>query len=191
MPHIHTEPGQHDFTVSAYIIRQVDGEWKCLVHKHKRLGVLMQIGGHIELEETPWAAVAHEIAEESGYSLRELTLLQYRAMPVQVRGAVTHPTPYLVNTHTAGPQPHYHTDFCYAFIAESMAAHLPEKGESADLRWLTVRELKQLDAASPKELLGDVLDIYESILSQLPKLQKAPADGFSLDEPEDYWNFTA
>jgi len=49
MSHIHTQPGQHDMTVSAFIVRQVDGEWKCLVHLHKKAGKLMQVGGHVEL----------------------------------------------------------------------------------------------------------------------------------------------
>ncbi len=33
----------------------------------------MQVGGHIELDETPWQAVEHELREESGYTLAELS----------------------------------------------------------------------------------------------------------------------
>ena len=58
MPHIHTEPGQHDQTVSAFIFRKVDGEYKAFLHMHRTLGTLMQVGGHVELDETPWGAIA-------------------------------------------------------------------------------------------------------------------------------------
>jgi hypothetical protein len=49
MAHIHTEPGQHDFTASAFIIRldRLDerGQPKLLLHKHKKLHKLLQFGG--------------------------------------------------------------------------------------------------------------------------------------------------
>lgn len=54
MPHIHNQPGQHDATVSAYIILNEDGQWKCMVHYHKKMDILMQIGSHVELTENPW-----------------------------------------------------------------------------------------------------------------------------------------
>ena len=69
MAHIHDQPNQHDLTACAFIIRQVDGEWRCLVHMHKKLGKLLQIGGHVELHETPWQSVAHEL-RESGRDVR-------------------------------------------------------------------------------------------------------------------------
>ena len=90
---------------------------------HRRLGVLMQIGGHIEIDETPWQTVAHELTEESGYTLDELSVLQ-PSKARKVTGAVVHPVPCLVNTHTAGPAPHYHSDLCYVFEAQ----HLPSRG---------------------------------------------------------------
>ena len=74
MPHIHTEPDQHDMTVSAYIVRTDSAEPLCLVHMHRKIGKLAQIGGHIELNETPWQSIAHELEEESGYTLENATL---------------------------------------------------------------------------------------------------------------------
>jgi len=53
MSHIHTNPGEHDQTVSAFIIRTDTAEPELLLHVHKKLGVLLQPGGHIELNETP------------------------------------------------------------------------------------------------------------------------------------------
>ena len=45
MAHIHTEPGQHDFTASAFIIRTDTPEPKLLLHRHKLVGKYLQIGG--------------------------------------------------------------------------------------------------------------------------------------------------
>ena len=58
MAHIHNEPGQHDLTVSAFIINVSDKENpKILLCRHKKLGKLLQPGGHVELDENPWQAV--------------------------------------------------------------------------------------------------------------------------------------
>lgn len=65
MSHIHPGHGQHDICVSAYIVLLGD-ESKMLLHKHRKLGTLLQFGGHVELDETPWQAVLREIMEESG-----------------------------------------------------------------------------------------------------------------------------
>ena len=61
MAHIHTLSGQHDFTVSVYIVRQFDDiDWRIALHVHKKHNSLLPFGGHIELDETPWQAVARE-----------------------------------------------------------------------------------------------------------------------------------
>ena len=186
MPHIHTQPNQHDMTVSMYIIRKVDDDWKCLIHMHRRLGVLMQIGGHIETDETPWQTVAHELTEESGYTLAELEVLQPSRVR-QVRGAVVHPVPCLVNTHNAGPGPHYHSDLCYVFVAKDIAKQDPSDGESSDIRWMTPAEMK---GHTSKKVLGDVIDIYETILDEFADTyQYVPATMFSLEKPVNYFGF--
>lgn len=53
MPHIHTEPGQHDHTASAYIVRLDEAEPALILHRHKILGQYLQFGGHVELDENP------------------------------------------------------------------------------------------------------------------------------------------
>lgn len=40
MAHIHTKPGQHDLTASAYIIRDDGNEPVVLLHRHKKLGAI-------------------------------------------------------------------------------------------------------------------------------------------------------
>jgi 8-oxo-dGTP pyrophosphatase MutT (NUDIX family) len=168
MPHIHTQPGQHDLTVSAYIIRQGDGEWQCLVHMHKKIGKLMQVGGHIELDETPWQSLAHELRDEAGYTLSELSVLQPVASVPSIADAVIHPVPFVQNTHDVGSQ-HYHSDMCFGFLADSLPAASVAEGESEDIRWLTLTDMAALIEC--KTLLEDTADIYAYLIQNMSSYQ--------------------
>lgn len=181
MPHIHTQPGQHDMTVSAYIIRTDGPAPLLLVHMHKKLGKLMQIGGHIELDETPWQALAHEITEESGYDIAELKVLQPQARPIAVDSAIVHPVPVLMNTHRVS-ETHYHSDLVYAFTVTYPPASLPKDNESSDLRWLSVDALRQ--EADNGVALKDVADMYSTIATTyLTDYASVDTALFSLEEP--------
>lgn len=181
MPHIHTELGQHDITVSAWIFREVEGELRVLVHMHRRLGKLMQTGGHIELNETPWQTLGHELQEEAGYDLTELAVLQPINVVPQITGAAVHPVPVLSNTHMVDAA-HYHSDYCYAFIAQDAPKQLPAEGESSDLRWLTIDELYA--AAESGDALQDVAEIYDYIAQNVvPSYHQITASQFVLDKP--------
>lgn len=181
MPHIHTEPGQHDMTTSAYIIRVDETEPKLLVHMHKKFGKLMQVGGHIELDETPWRALEHEVLEESGYTLDELKLLQPQKELITLDHAVIHPVPLLMNTHSVS-QTHYHSDLVYGFVTDKLPSQAPADGESSDLRWLTNDEL-QAEVANGAAL-EDVAHIFAAITKDfLPLYYRVDANTFSLDEP--------
>jgi len=61
MPHIHTMKNGHDFTTTAYIVRVDTLEPKALVHMHKKLKRLLAVGGHVEMNESPWQAIAHKL----------------------------------------------------------------------------------------------------------------------------------
>ncbi len=58
MAHIHEKI---DFTASVYIVFKN----KVLLHKHKKLGIWLQPGGHIELDEDPNEAALREAKEEA------------------------------------------------------------------------------------------------------------------------------
>ena len=154
MSHIHTGPGQHDLTVSAYVVRSDDVP-RVLLHRHKTQGVLMQPGGHVELDEDPWSALARELTEETGYALGQLSVLQPSTRVRQLGGAAVHPQPVCVQTHKSDAVPipldispaHWHTDLTYALVVEGPPAGTPAPGESRDLRWLTRDELAALSDA--------------------------------------------
>lgn len=145
MAHIHTDSGQHDHTVSAYIIRTDFDEPKLMLHMHKKLHVYMQFGGHIELDETPWQALTHEVLEETGYNIEELEILQPRERLRRITDAALHPTPVSYITHPFGDIEHFHTDVGFAFVTNKEPGLPVEHGESSDFKFVTRRQIETLD----------------------------------------------
>lgn len=170
MPHIHTEPGQHDFTASAFIIRTDGNEPYAMVHMHKILAKYMQFGGHVELNETPWQTISHEVKEEAGYDFSQLTLLQPEDRIQQQKGVILHPSPVCMNTH-AFPGEHNHTDIGYAFMADHEPSNAPDEGESLDIILISKSELKAMpdDKMSPN-VRDTFLYIMDTCLSSWEKV---------------------
>lgn len=177
MPHIHTAPNQHDHTVTMFIVRYVGGEPRLLLHLHRKFKMLMPPGGHIELDETPWAAVAHDLSEETGYSLGDLKLWQPKTRLRKARGTVVHPQPFASNTHAVNSQ-HYHTDLDYLFITEAEPPRAPNEGESTDLRWLSRADIAALSDAQIFTNVKDFcLYIFDELLAS-DAWEAVPAGGY-------------
>jgi 8-oxo-dGTP pyrophosphatase MutT (NUDIX family) len=165
MAHIHNEPGQHDQTASAYIIF-LGGPEPCIaMHRHKILGQYLQFGGHVELHETQWAAVVHEIREESGYNLNQLKLLQPHKRISHAEDAVVHPLPFYLNSHRFAGGEHFHTDAGFAFVTHQLPRHAVGKDESGELRFFTRAELMKLSHnAIPANVRNAILFILDHLL---------------------------
>jgi hypothetical protein len=176
MPHIHTLPGQYDLTVSAYIIR-VDGPEPAIVmHMHKILGKYLQFGGHVELHEDPWAAVQHEILEESGYEMSQLEILQPPIPLVAITHGAGHPFPVATLSVPFGDTEHNHTDIAYAFITRGAPTHPVSEHESTDIRLFTQ---EQLIALSEADIVTNAREISLYIFEEcLPNWNAIPATDF-------------
>jgi 8-oxo-dGTP pyrophosphatase MutT (NUDIX family) len=170
-------------TVSAWIFKNVGEKTSVFVHMHRKMHKYMEVGGHMELDETPWQTIAHELLEEAGYTLDELDIYQPSYMPVALKTTIVHPVPLLVVTYQPLPG-HYHTDLVYGFHAKAEPRHSPAGGESQELRWMTFKELR--DGASTGEVLSDVEEIYlalrDAVVSQGCK--RVATNSFSLDKPQ-------
>lgn len=148
MAHIHTAPGQHDLTVSAFIVRDTAGGSQLLLHRHKILGIRLQPGGHVELDENPWTAILREITEETGYAPEQLMVLQppLRVPETVDATAVHHPQPVSVRTHNFDADgQHRHIDLGFAFLVASEPTGELAAGESAELMWAGTEELVALE----------------------------------------------
>lgn len=142
MAHIHTKPGQYDHTISIYLIRTDFNEPKMMLHFHKKMNAYAQFGGHIELSESPWQAAAHELREESGYTMDQLRLLQPEKRMTRIANAIVHPVP-AVHATMSYPQEvgHFHTDSAYAIVTNQEPKNTPREGESTDIRLFTRAEI--------------------------------------------------
>lgn len=182
MPHIHNQPNQHDTTISTYIVMLDDIEPKFLLHMHKKFGKIIQLGGHVELDETPWQTVAHELIEESGYSLDELSVLQPFKEQTHIDNVVVAPVPFILNTFKVNDE-HYHDDLGFVFVAKQKPKSLPQEGESSDLRWLTIDAMKKMKEKG--EISQNIIDLCSAINEiAIGKYYQISATTYSLDKPE-------
>jgi 8-oxo-dGTP pyrophosphatase MutT (NUDIX family) len=176
MPHIHTEPGQHDHTVGIYIFRTDFAEPKVMLHFHKKIKKYAQFGGHVELQESPWQAVLHELHEETGYDMSQLKILQPSQRLQQLEGATVHPQSV---AHVTMGYPsfggHHHTDSTYVFITNEPPRQSPEAGESTDIKLFTRKEVAE-GSQTDSITHGLALYAFDEIL---PNWQPVSPNNFS------------
>jgi len=107
-------------TASAIV---VDADGCVVMHRHKRLGIWLQPGGHVDPGETPADAVVREVREETGLDA----------------GHVLDDRPLHVDVHE-GPRGHVHLDIRYLLRLPVGAAFAPGPRESQVVRWMTYAE---------------------------------------------------
>lgn len=163
MPHIHQNPGEHDLTASAFIVDTSGEEPRLWLHEHKSLGMWLQFGGHVELDENPWQAVAREVGEESGFALSQMRLLQPKLRITGLETSKLIPQPFLVNTHPIGDD-HFHTDLSFAFTTGQGPANERAADESASVKLFSLSEIRE---ASTDQLSPNVRNISLFVLESL------------------------
>ncbi len=99
-------------TASAFVVSSRG----VILHRHRRLGIWVQPGGHVDAGEEPSAAALRECTEETGLVARHL---DERVLHVDV-----HP----------GPRGHTHYDVRYVLVADP-SDPCPPAGESPDVFW--------------------------------------------------------
>ena len=130
MPHIHTDI---DYTLSVFIVR--DG--KVLLHTHRKYGMLLPPGGHIELDEDPNEAALREVKEECGLTV---ILIPPREVPVPLNeeGLKELIEPFYFNIHQESEH-HRHADFVY--FADAPTGEVVPEHETDAWHWYSTEEL--------------------------------------------------
>jgi 8-oxo-dGTP pyrophosphatase MutT (NUDIX family) len=136
----HFSPGH--FTASAFVLSP-DRRDLVLIH-HKKLGIWVQPGGHVEPTDPDlMSAARREVLEEVG--LGELELFQPGGTLV-----------FDVDIHTIPARKqdpaHEHFDVRFAFVAKTRA--LVHSDEVADLRWVPLSDVERM--ASDESVLRAV-----------------------------------
>ena len=103
----------HHVTASAFVVSRRG----VILHRHRRLGIWVQPGGHVDAGETPEEAAARETLEETGLVARHVE-------PTVLFHVDVHP----------GPRGHTHYDLRYLLLAEPLDP-TPPPDESPDVFW--------------------------------------------------------
>jgi 8-oxo-dGTP pyrophosphatase MutT (NUDIX family) len=114
----------------------VTGPRGVLLHRHKRLGIWLQPGGHIDDGETPWDAALREAGEETGLPMRFAhsppSSFPPSSFPPPSSRSSSPPLVH-VDVHP-GPRGHTHLDLRY-LIDGGHADPQPPVGESQVIAW--------------------------------------------------------
>lgn len=185
MPHTHTEPGQYDPTVTMMIVAHRGGKKKVLLPLHRKYGVRLPPGGHIELHESPWQAVARELHEETGYDIDQFDVLQFADAPTYAFNTL-HPMPLLYQSHgVPGAVKHFHTDVCFALVlnGEDLEPRHAIAPDESPLEWFTAEEV---EAFPDGAIVGDMRAMAISLLTEGKRYSRFPAADYFLGEPPVY-----
>jgi ADP-ribose pyrophosphatase YjhB (NUDIX family) len=130
MAHIHEKI---DFTASIYIVQ----DSKVLLHKHKKLGIWLQPGGHIELDEDPVEGALREAQEETGFVVELIGQDSPETQPLTRSRSLQ--LPMFLNRHNYD-EAHEHIDFSY--FARVVGGELtPEEG--VEMRWFSREDIEK------------------------------------------------
>ncbi|CAN5505592.1 hypothetical protein BH10ACT2_BH10ACT2_10690 [soil metagenome] len=113
-------------TASAIVV--TEDRRRVVLHRHKRLQLWLQPGGHIDADELPWLAALREAIEETGLPA---TLVDEALLHVDV-----HP----------GPKGHTHLDLRY-LVESPHVKPTPAADESQDVQWFAWHQA--IDLAEP------------------------------------------
>jgi len=175
MPHLNVAPGDHDHTVSMYIVNIAQAEPRLLLHRHRVAKRWFQPGGHIEAQETYWQAVIHELLEETGFELSQLDVLQPFPLLPTINGQYN-PVPIMVRHQRYERLDHFHDDLGYAFVT-AQEPNLPlSPEESQEVDWFTLTELASIPA---NDVNPDMLPLARELLSDWERWARVPATDFS------------
>ena len=126
---------------SGILIR--DG--KTLLLKHKKLGVWIYPGGHVDDGEIPTDCVLREIREETGFSARLIRPYDNGAV---IDDGLSHevPQPFTTMYENVHYKDGTHIHYDLMFLAEPVGQMGEiDSGESKELGWFGREEVKSLD----------------------------------------------
>jgi 8-oxo-dGTP diphosphatase len=127
------------FTASGIVLSH-DGQ--VLLIRHRKLGMWLYPGGHLEPDEDPVQAVLREVAEETGLACRIVTESRFGHPATTVL-----PAPFTILVHdipaNAQAPLHQHIDMVYVLTPEGGQA-IPRLEEVTDCAWVPLADVAVL-----------------------------------------------
>ena len=131
-----TQSISRDFTVAVFAV-QAD---HVILHRHRRLGIWLPPGGHIEPNELPDEAAEREVLEEAGI---EIDLVGARGLPMDYPGQPRQLVrPEGIQLESIGPG-HEHIDLIYFARPRLPGSTLPQLLEG--MEWVSADRLGEID----------------------------------------------
>lgn len=131
---------QRHFTATGVVINE---KREVLLILHKKLGVWLPPGGHVEPNETPDTAVLREIFEETGVRATIAPNGEDSSMGDEWAGVLAQPMCILLEDIGMKGE-HFHIDLVYRCSAQSQLGDANES-EALDMGWFGEDMLEKLD----------------------------------------------
>jgi len=138
-----------DFVATAFIVR---GQ-KVLLVKHKKLGLWLPVGGHIEPGETPGEAMHREVLEESGLKVDVLGGQCIECSDENVSMLLMPHHMQIELIKHAKEEAHHHIDLIYFCKAKEGRERL-NRAEALEIRWFSEKELDLPEITENVRILG-------------------------------------
>ena len=148
------ENADRDFVAGAFIIKNN----RVLFLKHKKYGIWLQPGGHVEERETPDEAAIRETMEEVGL---EVEILEgFRPDTSFENESEDLPQPFNINLHQI-EEGHWHLDFQY--LARPVDEIDEKEYSDEDMKWFSKEELENEDLNMPENARATALNALETL----------------------------
>lgn len=145
------------FAATVYIVSKIDNEYKVLLHKHKKLGIWIAIGGHVEGDENPYQAAIREAKEETNLDVKIINSEKL----ITTKAVNQLPTPEVILEETIlayqDQSQHFHIDHIYFAICRN-----PKKIKmEEEYKWFSKEDLKKAKLGKEVIVIGEkVLSIF-------------------------------
>lgn len=146
-----------DLVVAGFVFHSS----KLLLIKHKKLGVFLPPGGHIEENETPDNALIREIKEELGLDIVILNTQNLLVVGKMVKNLAN---PFYVNVHNVGDHNHCCLFYLCTVLENEKIKH--NEKELDGFCWLDENEIE-----NNKQVPEDVKNITKLAFESYKKIQ--------------------
>ncbi len=146
--------------VAGVLILSRDGR-RTLLIKHKKLGIWVYPGGHIEKGETPLECAIREAKEEAGVDFK---VISASGITIRSRVASSLPMPLIVMSEDVPYKTGHHTHFDMIYLGIAKRAKFKPNSESTDCRWFSREAAMRLKTfANVRRIIGYGFERYNEL----------------------------